>query len=453
MKRKFFRIAAMLLLSLLMVLPASAAEYGVIYDETELLWSEELETLGTLTLPEFTQTHQLDVRVDVLTGIGNYENIADTAVGLYENYDYGSETDGKALTLTIWVYEDETGVGLNDWYIYCTDDTLEASFAEAVVYLTKNAWDGDYEQDSQALVNTINGMLESVEPAGTDATKENVVVDLMGQEVVTDSEETYADLTGIVEENWKDKEAQLDHVTDSAGLLTESQWQTLESKARDIQEAYGFGVYVVTVDDYYNYSHGSVMDAATSIYQQYSLGTGAEKDGLMLLLSMNDRDYSLITHGSFGNYAFNNEGRAKMTSFFLDDFANNDWYAGFSDYLEWSADYLEEAKKGEPYSYEKVAMSAKERSNAILTRVAIILVVPLVVAAIYIGILSSKMKNVAEATRAGAYVSGNLNLTKKVDKFAFATQSKVKIQTQKSSGGGGTRSGSSGGFSGTSGKF
>ena len=62
------------------------------------------------------------------------------------------------------------------------------------------------------------------------------------------------------------------------------------------------------------------------------------------------------------------------------------------------------------------------------------------------------MKNVEEATRAAAYVSGNLNLTKKTDKFRFVTQSRVKISSSSSSGGG-TRSGSSGGFSGTSGKF
>ena len=265
--------------------------------------------------------------------------------------------------------------------------------------------------------------------------------------------EVYTDLTGTADIEWTEKEAQLDHITDSANLLTNEEWQVLEQRAREIEKNYGFGVYIVTVDDYYHYSHGSVMDAATSIYQQYSLGTGKGKDGLMLLLSMSDRDYSLITYGDFGNYAFNDEGRAQMTGFFLDDFRNNDWYAGFADYITWSENYLQAANDGQPYSNQVVPMSSAERSSAIMVRVLIILGFSLIVALIYVGVLSSKMKSVAEATRAGTYVSGNLNLMKKVDRFSFATQSKVKISTEKSGGSGGVRSGRSGGFSGTSGKF
>ena len=37
------------------VLVQAAKEYGVIYDETEVLWSEELERLGTQVLPEITE--------------------------------------------------------------------------------------------------------------------------------------------------------------------------------------------------------------------------------------------------------------------------------------------------------------------------------------------------------------------------------------------------------------
>lgn len=253
-------------------------------------------------------------------------------------------------------------------------------------------------------------------------------------------------------ESWMSQEPQLDHVTDSVNLLTQEQWQSLEQKAREIENKYDFGVYIVTVDDYWHYGNGSVMDAATFIYQEYSLGTGDGKDGLMLLLSMNDRDYSLITHGEFGNYAFNTEGREKMTKFFLDDFGDDQWYAGFKEFLSWSENYLESARNGNPYSRENVPMSSSDRSIGIMVRILIILIFPLVTAGIYIGVLSAKMKSVAEATRAGAYVNGKLNLTKRTDHFRFATQNRVKISNSSSSGGG-SRSGGSGGFSGTSGKF
>ena len=87
-----------------------------------------------------------------------------------------------------------------------------------------------------------------------------------------------------------------------------------------------------------------------------------------------------------------------------------------------------------------------------MVRILIILIFPLVTAGIYIGVLSAKMKSVAEATRAGAYVNGKLNLTKRTDHFRFATQNRVKISNSSSSGGG-SRSGGSGGFSETGRSF
>ena len=99
-------------------------------------------------------------------------------------------------------------------------------------------------------------------------------------------------------------------------------------------------------------------------------------------------------------------------------------------------------------------MTSSERMVAIFIRLAIIFLVPLAIAAIYISILVSKMKSVAEATKATAYVSGNLKLQKKIDRFVHATESRTKISSDSGSGSSGSsRSGGSGGFSGTSGKF
>ena len=257
-----------------------------------------------------------------------------------------------------------------------------------------------------------------------------------------------------LENDWMNESPQLDHVTDAAGLLTDEQWQALEKQARVIEEQYDFGVYAVTVNDFCDYTDGSVQDAAEEIYKSYSLGIGAEKDGVMLLLSMNDRDYSLITHGSNGNYAFNDAGRQCLTEYFLDDFAENDWYAGFEDYITWSGLYLEEAATGEPYSDTNIPMTAGERAMMIGMYAAGIFLVPLAIAGIYVGILSSKMKSVAEATKASNYVAGNLQLSRKTDRFTHRTETRTKISSDSNKeSGGSSRSGGSSGFSGTSGKF
>lgn len=445
MKRRLLNFMVMLSFAVMLSLPANAAEYGVVYDETEQLYTDELYILGTETLPDFTENYGIDLRVDVLTGLGNFENVEETAVGLYENYGYGSGEGNHCVSLTILVNGNEDGYEVVDWYAYFAGDSSElttngpSNIFEVDQYLLDEAWSGNMEQDADALTNAVESFVTGLE-------------DFVLNGGVAEGETVAA--TESADDAWMFDEASLDHVTDSFGLLSEEQWQNLELKAREIEEKYDFGVYAVVVTSYLDYTDGSVQDAAEAIYKRYSLGNGSEKDGVMLLLSMEDRDYSLITHGSFGNYAFDDYGRQYMTELFLDDLADNDWYGGLTDYIDWSADYLEAAKSGTPYTYGHEPMTSSERMVAIFIRLAIIFLVPLAIAAIYISILVSKMKSVAEATKATAYVSGDLKLQKKIDRFVHATESRTKISSDSGSGSRGkSRSGGSSGFSGTSGKF
>lgn len=243
-------------------------------------------------------------------------------------------------------------------------------------------------------------------------------------------------------------EAELYHVTDITGNLTSSEIVELEAMAQAIEDEKNFGVYAVVVDDYRDFSGVSVFDAACTIYEAYSLGVGPDKDGLMLLLSMDDRDYSLITYGERGEYAFNDEGRIEMTDFFLDDFADDDWYAGFADYMEWAGLYLEAADAGEPYSYSNPPMDDSDILFGIAVRIAAILLLPLVLAIIVVRFLSAKMESVAQATQATEYVAGGLQLTSQYDTFSHTTEVVERIESSDS-----PRTSSGGGFSGTSGKF
>lgn len=226
--------------------------------------------------------------------------------------------------------------------------------------------------------------------------------------------------------------AQINNISDVAGLLTESEWETLERQAREMTETYGFGVYAIAVDDYEAFVYGDVNDAAEMLYEEYSLGEGEDRDGILLLLSLYDRDYSLIVNGDFGEYAFTGYGREEMDDFFLDDFGDDDWYGGFSDYLEWCGNYLETANNGEPFSKDNPPMDAAGRMSAILIRVAVILLLPLIIAFIVILVLGSKMKSVAAATQAASYIKGNLILTDSQDRYTHTTQTKQKVKSESS---------------------
>lgn len=231
-----------------------------------------------------------------------------------------------------------------------------------------------------------------------------------------------------------------DYVTDSAGILTAAEEERLEQSARSISETYEFGLYIITMDDFRDVTDSSdIFDGATALYRKYDLGIGETHKGLLFLMSMNERDFSIVTYSDYGNYVFDEVAREELVYTFRDDFSDNDWYSGFADYLAECGVMLEEGP-------DKV-------QSGINARIGLIVLIPLIVSIVVILILGRRMKSVAEATQAEAYVGDGLTLTKEWDQFTHSTQIRRKRKEESSGGGGGTRSRSSGGFGGTSGKF
>ena len=166
------------------------------------------------------------------------------------------------------------------------------------------------------------------------------------------------------------------YVSDVAEILSDGQRQDLESTAEKISSQYGCGVYIVTLDDYREYdSKSDMFSFAQDFYRSYQLGIGDSKSGILLLLSMADRDYSLVTYGSKAHYAFTDYGQRVIASEFLDDFRENEWYEGFSDYLSCCGDLLNRADRGEPLD---VVYNEHSRMNSGLS-LAVIIGVPLLI--------------------------------------------------------------------------
>lgn len=235
-------------------------------------------------------------------------------------------------------------------------------------------------------------------------------------------------------------ESQLYNVTDAAGLLSESEMSELENEAEAVSTRYGVGVYIVTIDDYHDYSPDDVFTATYGIYHEYTMGEGENRDGIMLLLSMANRDWAMFVYGENAEYAFNEYGQEKLEEVFLDDFAENDWYDGFEDYIEECDTYLQKAAAGKPVHKSPV--------GAII----FVSLMASFIAFIAVGCVWSGMKNVAKKKTANSYISGEVILTGKSDNFTHRTVTRHKIESSSSSSGG-SRSHSGGGGLGRSGKF
>ena len=234
--------------------------------------------------------------------------------------------------------------------------------------------------------------------------------------------------------------AQLSYVTDSAGLLSENEKMMLEKMAESVSKKYGVGVYIVTVEDYRDFHSEGVYKATYTIYHQYTMGEGPNRDGIMLLLSMDNRTWAMFCYGSRCEYTFNSYGQEKLEKVFLDNFGENDWYGGFEDYVKECSVYLEKASAGNPVR------------ASLFIPILIVIGLSLLVAAVIVTVIWQKMDNVSKKATANAYVSVGLQLTEQSDRFTHKTTSSRKIE-RSSSDGGSSSSESGGGGSGRSGTF
>ena len=265
-------------------------------------------------------------------------------------------------------------------------------------------------------------------------------------------------------------EVSFPYVLDNAGILTESQRSTLETRAAELSEEHGCKLYIVTVKDHSEFNP-DVYEAAKGIYNFYDLGYGEGKDGVLLLLSMNERDYSFVGHGDKGETICGYESSWLVEDEFLDDFRRDDWYGGFSDYLEACDRQLTKLEKGEditegadiivgPNGQEYHSYNAPGEPTRMPTgaKLGIGIGAPCLIALAICSTFKAQMKTAKEKTTAEEYVvPGSAALRVRDDRFINRTETRVPIQTHSSSGRGGSSGGSSfhsgGGFSGRSGKF
>ena len=222
--------------------------------------------------------------------------------------------------------------------------------------------------------------------------------------------------------------AETGYVFDEAGVFTDSQLAKLEQKAAACAREYDVGVYFALVNNFEELGYGSdIYVAAYSFFDEHRLGEG-DGSGIILMLSLSDRDY-----------AFDEYGLIVLEEEFLPYFGEDQWYEGADCYFSQCAKFLEAAKNGEP------VREGNMKAYAIGLGVSVVL------AFIVCTILKAKMKSVAKATVATAYVSDELRLTHQRDQFTHHTVHRRKIEKSSSSGDSSARSG--GGGHGRSGKF
>ena len=141
------------------------------------------------------------------------------------------------------------------------------------------------------------------------------------------------------------------YVDDQAGILTQAEIEDLTKKAETASQAVDCGIYIITVEDFNDLGYEqywSITPVLSSYYEDEGYGFGSDRDGIILMLSMDARDFGLFTEG-FGDSGLSDDAKDYLLTKFLDDFRNDQWYNGFEDYIYHSMDLLQKTLDGHPY--------------------------------------------------------------------------------------------------------
>lgn len=232
-------------------------------------------------------------------------------------------------------------------------------------------------------------------------------------------------------------------VQDDADLLTEEEEESLERECARVSELYRAGVYIVTTPDF---GGGDIKDWQRQIFREYGLGADCSDSGIMLAVSMAERDWGLVGFGT-AQEAFTTYGRERMGEKFLDDLSDGDYYDAFEKYVSMSEDFLAAAEEGKPYTEDHPYGEGWRIPVIIGISFLLSLSVSLAV------VLSWKKSMNTRVRRDGAmeYMKeGSFHLYDRTDRFLYHTVTRSKRETENHSGSGG---GMSSDHSGTSGKF
>ena len=237
------------------------------------------------------------------------------------------------------------------------------------------------------------------------------------------------------------------YVFDEENVLTSSEFQTLEQMGADYAEKYGIGVYIMftdTMNGNMNPSSSERNEYARQVYLQKGLGVGSGKNGILVVVAVQSRDYVTVKHFDDSSQdPFSNDAVDALEGKYTDELSDNDWY---------DAAYVYYALAGEQMEY--FTANGKQWSEpsllSLFLKVLATLGIPAVVAISFVSGERNKMKTAVEAHEASSYLDrSSFRMGVSTDQFVNTTMAVVPIPKQQSSGGGWSSMG--GGFSGSGG--
>lgn len=389
MKKRISALLLMLIFCISLSIPAFAAETNYIIDET-----------GTLTDDELAEANEYADYLADMVGIDFiYAYTYDEDIGAYAK----QLSLGKRQNQVLMIENDDV------WNVYLRG-TPENIIDDEDMKALRDAFDNEENYD-EAISAYMYAAAQLVQPdsAPSSGAESTVILDTRAR------------------------------VVDMAELLSDSEKTALLSKLDEISERQKLDIVVLTVN---TLDGKTPRDYADDFYDYNGYGFGENKDGILLLVSMEDRDWWISTTG-YGITALTDAGIEYISEKFLSDLSDGDYAQAFTTYAELCDQFITQAKTGESYDTGNMP---KEPFN-VAWNILVAFVIGLVVAVIVTSIMKKQLKTVQLKSEANNYVKANsMILTENRDLFLYNQVSRRARpkETDNSSGGSSTHTSSSG---------
>ena len=223
-------------------------------------------------------------------------------------------------------------------------------------------------------------------------------------------------------------------LVDEADLLTDSEESKLNSILDEISQRQKFDIVIVTVDSL----DGRRAQAYADDYFDYNgYGQGENRDGVLILVSMKNRDWAVSTSG-FGMDVFSDDELDDVEYYCVSLLSEGDYYGAFTEFAQMTDEFITLEIEGEPFTFG--------------LNLFISVAIGFVIAFIIVSSMKSKLKTVRRQPTANAYTKeGSMNINESRDLYLYSHLS--RRPKPKDNENGSHRSSSGRSHGGRSGKF
>ena len=239
-------------------------------------------------------------------------------------------------------------------------------------------------------------------------------------------------------------------ITDDAQLLTPEQLQELCGLVRELTAQYQTDFVIVTVE---SLDGKSPEQYANDFYDGNNCGFGQNRDGILMLLAMNSRNYYFLTNGTPTQKLAQAGGISALEDKVVPHLSSGDYYTAFRTFLETSSAIIAHPTSAPgatspTYNDDFIYIGFDDIPTTAdrMQRVGVFAVIGLIVGFVTTFLMKRSMKTARLKANATDYVRpGSFQLTRQQDLYLYRTRTRVRVQSSNSSSGGGRSGGSRGG--------